>query len=89
MRIASRSAVTGFVVVLWILAGPLAAAFGACAAMGMMCEGPCGAANCSLLPAPTGALPLFAMLAVPEAHHPPRVLLSIPELPPESTLLFL
>ena len=29
-------------VVLWVVAGPLAAVFGACAAMGAMCEGPCG-----------------------------------------------
>lgn len=28
--------------VLWVVAGPLAAVFGACAAMGALCEGPCG-----------------------------------------------
>ena len=30
------------ITIIWIVAGPLSVVFGACAAMGAMCEGPCG-----------------------------------------------
>jgi hypothetical protein len=37
---------TAFILVIWLFAGALSAMFGACAGMGMMCEGPCATAPC-------------------------------------------
>lgn len=47
----------------WVLLGPVAMAFEGCAAMGAMCEGPCGISSCAIFtpalwvaPVPTASL---------------------------------
>jgi hypothetical protein len=44
-----RYLVTVAVLVGWVVLGPLAMAFGGCAGMGTMCEGPCGTTSCVIL----------------------------------------
>ncbi len=82
----SRRAITIFALAVWVLLGPVAMVFGGCAAMGAMCEGPCGAAACvvlvpaiSIAPEPVSCMlvaadryPLATTLAGVE--HPPRSL---------------
>jgi len=71
-----------------VLAAPLASATGACAAMGGMCEAPCGAASCAIV---TRATPtVLAVMGRLPVQAPDRVLsasLRLPELPPRSLLL--
>jgi len=79
-----RRGPTTLVLVLWILAGPLAMAFGPCAAMGMACDAACG----------TGAypvsvwndlsiLPALAALVVPLTDELPTTTQQVPEPPPK------
>ncbi len=82
----SRRAITILALAIWVLLGPVAMVFGGCAAMGAMCEGPCGAAACVVLvPAISIAPePVSCTLAAADTHplattlagveHPPRSL---------------
>jgi hypothetical protein len=87
MRFRSRYVAALALLVFWVLAGPLAASFGACAAMGSMCEGPCGVGPCAIF-VPT-ALPIAPMIAAVETqpfNAPPSMALPLPELPPKSAI---
>ncbi len=75
------------VLVFWVLAGPLATAFGACAAMGVTCEGPCGVASCPVqIHKSEWVMPLVAMVTPPVTAHPPAASLRVLEPPPKSLL---
>ena len=73
--------------VLWVVAGPLAAAFGPCAAMGDMCEGPCAAGLTAPAPPASGlALPLVDGVWHRPAEPAPAGVLRAPEPPPKPLL---
>jgi hypothetical protein len=84
MRVAGGRNATIVALLLWVLAGPLAAAFGPCASMGMMCEGTCGAATCpaSVSGAPTVLL-LIAEVAGLLLDEPARAADRTPDPPPK------
>ncbi len=88
MRNAFRIALILLVVGVWVLAAPLASATGACAAMSGLCEGPCGAAACSVTVPPTTVLTVVDRLLAQTPDGFPSALLRLPELPPRSLLLF-
>ena len=74
------------IAVLWVLAGPIAMAFGGCAAMGGMCEAPCGAAAYApQAPTEQPILPLVVVLFASPREHVPSVALRVAELPPRTS----
>ncbi len=74
------------VLALWVLVGPLAATF-ACAATGMMCEGPCGVAPCPVqVPMNVPVMPVVATLTVAIPDDPPTPTLRVADPPPKSLL---
>ncbi|MBM3221040.1 MAG: hypothetical protein FJZ38_20580 [Candidatus Rokubacteria bacterium] len=76
-------------VVLWVVVGPLAAVFGACAAMGAMFEGPCGVGPCAILLLVTLSPVLFVLgLTVPIGRSVPNVLIRVLDPPPRPVLSF-
>jgi hypothetical protein len=85
MHVKRRLVETSLMLALWVLVGPLAMAFGPCAAMGMPCEGTCSAAT----PSPTervdtaSLMPLVAAVADPAVEEPSSPSLRIPEPPPK------
>src|SRR5712692_5883155 len=84
----------GYVIGVLIVAGlvflaPVAMAFGGCAAMTAMCEGPCGASSCGVMSTAPHSIWLgpVADLA-PEPPEPlPTANLSSPDPPPKPILL--
>ena len=54
----SRHVITIFALAIWVLIGPVAMAFGGCAVMSAMCEGPCGASTCAVLAPAISAAPV-------------------------------
>ena len=76
-------------VVLWVVVGPLAAVFGACAAMGAMCEGPCGVGPCAilLLVLLTPMLLVFG-IAASVRRSVPAMLVRLVDPPPRPVLSF-
>jgi hypothetical protein len=75
------------IVVLWLLAGPIAMAFDACAAMMATCEAPCGVASCAApLVAFVITLAIVAALTQSAAAAIHSTALGVPELPPRSPL---
>jgi hypothetical protein len=69
----------------WVFLGPVAMAFEGCAAMGAMCEGPCGVSSCTIFtpalwvaPAPTASL-----YAAVDQHLPANASAGL-ERPPKS-----
>jgi len=88
MRAVARTILVVMVLAVWVLAAPLASASGACAAMGGMCEGPCGAASCgSPMLVTETVLPLAASLIVLASDRAPSAVVRLPDLPPKSPLL--
>lgn len=88
MRRSSRALAVS-VAFLWLLAGPIAMAFGGCGTMAAMCEAPCGLGSCALLL--TTVVIVLAMIAAlprPAAESAPFCALSVLELPPRSSLRF-
>jgi cytochrome c oxidase assembly factor CtaG len=74
--------------VLWIVAGPLAAVFGACAAMGAMCEGPCGVGPCAILFLVAVAPVLLVLgVTVPIVRSAPTIVVRLFDPPPRGVLL--
>ena len=83
----SRNWIAVFLLVVWVLLGPVTMAFGYCALTGAMCEGPCGASSCALLVAdawtvfsPASYLDVVAENRVLPTtlsglDHPPKVLI--------------
>lgn len=83
----ARTFVITALLVVWVLAPPLAAASGACIAMSGGCEGPCGAASCTTVIRVTSAvLPPVADVvgAAPDSFR--SASLRLPDLPPRSPL---
>jgi hypothetical protein len=87
MRRPSRTAAL-IALVLWTVAGPLAAVFGACAAMGAMCEGPCGMGPCALLLL-IMATPVLLVLGntMPLVRPVPMIMVRLLDPPPRSVLV--
>lgn len=76
-------------VVLWVFAGPLAAVFGACAAMGALCEGPCGVGPCAVLLLLTLTPLLFALGSTASVGRSvPMALVRLLDPPPRPALSF-
>ena len=77
--------ITGIVVVIWALLGPMAASYSGCAAMGASCGSPCALPACLLPGLPTGAP--FSVSFVPgERSEPPRMTVTeVPTPPPRLT----
>ena len=75
-------------VIFWVIVGPLAAVFGACAAMGAMCEGPCGVGPGAILLVMIVPILLVLPLAVPIGPSAPAVVLSLVDPPPRLVLSF-
>lgn len=83
----ARTFVIAALVIVWVLAPPLAAASGACIAMSGVCEGPCGAASCTAVIRVTSTvLPHVADVigAAPDSFC--SAPLRLPDLPPRSPL---
>ena len=88
MRNALRTALVMAILLVWVLAAPLASATGACAAMGGTCEAPCGAGSCALITRATPTiLAVVGGLPVPAPDRFHSTSLRLPELPPRSPLL--
>ena len=87
MRNALRTGLILAVVVVWVLAAPLASATGACAAMSGLCEGPCGAASCAVIAPSMAVLTVVDRLPAETSDGFPSASLRLPELPPRSLLL--
>jgi cytochrome c oxidase assembly factor CtaG len=75
-------------VVLWFVVGPVAAVFGACAAMGAMCEGPCGVGPCAILLL-VAVTPVLLVLGttVPVMRSAPTVFVRLLDPPPRPLVL--
>ena len=85
MRRPSRAA-AGLTLLLWIVAGPLAVVFGACAVM--MCEGPCGVGPCAVLVLVALTPILFIVgTTVPIVRPVPTALARLVDPPPRGLLL--
>jgi hypothetical protein len=88
MRITARMFVAATLLIIWVLAPPLAAASGACIAMSGVCEGPCGAASCTtVIRVASGVLPAVADVIGRALDSFPSAPLRLPDLPPRSPLL--
>jgi hypothetical protein len=75
------------VLAFWALAGPVGGAFGGCAAMSAMCDGPCGVCvSAPTAPQSTGVVSAVSMLTVSPAVHWPSASLKVPEPPPKLLL---
>jgi hypothetical protein len=66
----SRTAVAVFALCVWVLAGPVAMAFGGCPMMASMCEAPCGMSACTFAP-PIRVVTPYAV-ALLEGDHVPQ-----------------
>lgn len=84
----SRRLITVVVLVAWVSLGPIAMAFGSCAGMGAMCEGPCGTTSCvvRMQTAMAAATPV-ADLQVQFSDRLATVTLKVPDPPPKSAPL--
>ena len=84
MRLRSRYTAALMLLLFWALAGPVAASFGACAAMGAMCEGPCGVGP-AIYSVPTAlrVVPVLASVENQPFRAPLPVSLPLPETPPK------
>lgn len=72
----------------WVLAGPIAMAFDGCAAMGAMCEGPCGMIALSVTPPPLATAPeAVDAVAVGVAQGVPEATARAVDPPPKSASL--
>jgi hypothetical protein len=71
-------------VAIWVLAGPIAMTFGACAMMASMGEAPCGISVCTFAPPLSVAAPhSVAVLAPPSLPPIDSLVLAVLELPPK------
>ena len=88
MHRAPFSALVVLLVAGLVVWAPLSWASGNCAAMGGMCEGPCGVASYVPAGVPAGpGLPFTGSLLMQDSDEPPSAILTLPELPPRSSLL--
>jgi len=81
----SRDWIAALLLVVWVLLGPVTMAFGDCALMGAMCEGPCGASSCALLATSAGTVfaPASPLVVIAEKRVLPPTLTDL-EHPPKS-----
>jgi hypothetical protein len=75
--------ITGMIVILWVLLGPIGMAFSACAVMAG-CEGACTLTSCLTPSLPMAALFPIGSVAVPLLEYPLMTVLKVPEPPPRS-----
>ncbi|MGH7365525.1 MAG: hypothetical protein ACREK9_03870 [Candidatus Rokuibacteriota bacterium] len=76
------------ILVVWVLAGPVAMAFDGCSAMGAMCEGPCGMIACPIAAPPVAVAPKVVYAVVAGAvQSVPEVIARALDLPPKSASL--
>lgn len=83
-----RRLIAVIVVVVWVVAGPLVMAFGGCAGMASMCEGPCGI-GCPVVAVhqADSVLPLVSVSTPAAAEFFPSLVLRVAELPPRPAFL--
>lgn len=80
----SRRVVVLCILVMWALVGPIAMAFDGCAAMGAMCEGPCGISSfATFIPVLSIALADVSPVHVAADLHLPANAVAGPEPPPK------
>ena len=85
LRTTSRRLITLFVLVVWVLVGPIAMAYAGCAGMGAMCTGPCALQSCVLTTLPgLLALQSISSVAMQREDPPPLTILKTPAPPPRS-----
>ena len=82
-----RIAVTVAIVLLWGLFVPVAMAVDHCAAMGGMCEGPCGASSTVTAPSVPAFAHVVCLAASPPSPAAPQPDQPTLELPPKSLAL--
>lgn len=84
MGFTRRQLVTGMVLVVWLILGPIGMAFSACVVMGAGCEGSCTLTSC--LTPPLSATTLFPMGSVspPFIDLPFKTIIKVPKPPPRS-----
>lgn len=84
----SRRVITIFALAIWVLIGPVAMAFGGCAVMSAMCDGPCGAGTCAVLAPAISAAPVHvSYVQAPIDTHPLTISLAGLDHPPRSPFL--
>jgi hypothetical protein len=87
MRAGGRGAAV-LVLLLWVLAGPLASAYGPCASMGTMCEAPCGTgARPASVSDGLSILPAVAAVLGTRPDQLPATTQKVPEPPPKPPFL--
>ena len=80
----ARYLATVVVLLVWAFFGPLAVAFGGCAGMGAICEGPCGTTPCAgLIPASAWPAPPVSDLKAQPPHPFQTSTLKVLDLPPK------
>jgi hypothetical protein len=85
----SRGTIVILVLAVWVLLAPLAMAFVGCAAMGGICDGPCGVSSCAAISTPTlssAPAPASSFPIAPERHLPANMAADLDH-PPKSFLL--
>ena len=83
MDLIRRRRITGIVIILWVLLGPVGMAFSACAMM-TGCQAACTASADPTPSCPTEALSPIGSVPGPLLTHPPMTMLKVPEPPPRS-----
>jgi len=79
-----RRIVVGFVLVLWVLFGPIGMAFNGCAMMGTSCSAPCALTSC-ITPSVSIQVPLPVTFVQGELFiSPSSTLMKVPTPPPRS-----
>ena len=79
--------ITVVVLAAWVSLGPIAMAFGGCAGMGVMCEGPCGTTSCVVRTQTAMAAAPVADLQARFSDRLATVTLRVPDPPPKSAPL--
>jgi hypothetical protein len=76
-----RRWITGMVVMLWVLLGPVGMAFSACAMMAG-CQAACTVSSYHTPSLPAAALLAIGSVLVPSIGHPLMTMLEVPKPPP-------
>jgi hypothetical protein len=83
MGLTRRRWITGLVLMLWVLLGPVGMAFSACAMMAG-CQAACTVSSYRTPSLPTAALSPTGSVPVPSIGYPLMTMLKIPKPPPRS-----
>jgi len=84
MRLNRRRLITGMVLVLWALLGPIGMAFSSCATMGSSCTVPCALTPCIMPVLPSPAALLVTSWQVPDVDYHASTIIKVPVPPPKS-----